>query len=237
MEAVILKSIGIIGGMGPLATADLFQKITNLTQANCDQEHIHIYIDSNTAIEDRTTAILHGGASPVPQLVSSAQKLEAAGADLLIIACNTAHFYHQQIGESVSIPVLNMIEECAKSAKNQGLHCVGILATEATCKSKLYENAFARYQITPIVPSPVQQAAVTALIYDCVKAGNFNFPLQPFLEAVENFKQQGAQALLLGCTELPIAFDTFAIPGVTLNATAILAESAIRAAGYPVKPT
>ena len=84
------KTIGIIGGMGPLATADLFEKIVGHTKAACDQEHLHVVIDSNTNIPDRTAALLHGGADPLPELTGSARRLEAMGADVLIMPCNTA---------------------------------------------------------------------------------------------------------------------------------------------------
>ena len=87
------KSIGIIGGMGPAATADLMKKIIDMTDASCDQEHIHMLIDSNTNIPDRTAAILHGGEDPVPEMLASARRLEGAGADFLIMPCNTALFY------------------------------------------------------------------------------------------------------------------------------------------------
>ena len=88
------KVIGILGGMGPLATADLFQKITLHTAASCDQDHPRVCIDSNTNISDRTAALLHGGADPVPEMVKSAQRLESIGADLLIMPCNTAHNFY-----------------------------------------------------------------------------------------------------------------------------------------------
>ena len=100
------KVIGILGGMGPLATADLFQKITLHTAASCDQDHPRVCIDSNTNISDRTAALLHGGADPVPEMVKSAQRLESIGADLLIMPCNTAHNFYDAVASSVSIPVL-----------------------------------------------------------------------------------------------------------------------------------
>ena len=92
------KSIGILGGMGPMATADLFQKITALTAASCDREHIRIYIDSNPAIPDRTAAILEGGEDPLPAMTDALRHLEACGADCLIMPCNTAHYF--QIGRA-----------------------------------------------------------------------------------------------------------------------------------------
>ena len=103
------KVIGILGGMGPLATADLFQKITLHTVAACDQAHPRVCIDSNTDIADRTAALLHGGEDPVPEMIKSAKRLESIGADFLIMPCNTAHNYYEQVCEAVTIPVLHMI--------------------------------------------------------------------------------------------------------------------------------
>ena len=87
------KTIGILGGMGPLATADLFEKITLLTKAETDRDHIRVYIDSNTNIPDRTAAILNGGADPVPEMADALKHLEQCGADCVIMPCNTAHYF------------------------------------------------------------------------------------------------------------------------------------------------
>ena len=115
------KVIGILGGMGPLATADLFQKITLHTAASCDQDHPRVCIDSNTNISDRTAALLHGGADPVPEMVKSAQRLESIGADLLIMPCNTAHNFYDAVASSVSIPVLHMIAITRDALKSRGV--------------------------------------------------------------------------------------------------------------------
>ena len=108
------KTIGIIGGMGPLATADLFTKIINLTKASKDSDHIHILIDNNPKIPDRTSAILYGTESPLPYLIESANRLVSAGADFLIIPCITSHGFYDELSDNVSIPILNIAEETAK---------------------------------------------------------------------------------------------------------------------------
>ena len=119
------KTIGIIGGMGPLATADLFEKIVGHTKAACDQEHLHVVIDSNTNIPDRTAALLHGGADPLPELVKSAGRLEKMGADVLIMPCNTAHNYYDGIAAAVSVPVLHMVRltDGDLSEELRGIRC------------------------------------------------------------------------------------------------------------------
>ena len=106
--------IGIIGGMGPLATCDLMNKIIRFTDAQKDQDHIRICVDSNTNIPDRTTAILHHGKTPVPELVKSALRLEAMGAQLLIMSCNTAHYFYNDVIPYLDVPFMSMIEETVK---------------------------------------------------------------------------------------------------------------------------
>ena len=136
------KTIGILGGMGPLATCDLFSKITQITDASCDQEHVRICIDSNTEISDRTNAIIHHGKDPVPEMVKSAVRLQGLGADVLIMPCNTAHYFYDRILPFVDIPFLSMIDETAKVISDRGLRKIGLLATDGTLQTAVYEKAF-----------------------------------------------------------------------------------------------
>jgi aspartate racemase len=103
-----MKTIGMIGGMGPLATVHLFERIVLRTKAEKDQDHIRIIIDNNTNIQDRTKAILGYGESPVKELVGSAKMLEKSGADFLIMPCNTAHYFIDHIKKNIKIPFINM---------------------------------------------------------------------------------------------------------------------------------
>lgn len=109
MEQTQHKKVGIIGGMGPLATADLFEKITHLTKADADSKHIHVIIDSDTSIPDRTAAILGLGPDPTDELKAAAKRLENAGADILLMPCNTAHYFYPAIQASTKCPILHML--------------------------------------------------------------------------------------------------------------------------------
>lgn len=224
------KTIGIIGGMGSLATVDLFNKIIKMTKASADNEHIHVLVDSNTAIPDRTQAILHGGADPVTEIVTSAKRLEVAGAELLVMSCNTAHYYYNRIQESVNVPLLNILREIADEAARQKLDCVGLLATDATISMKLYSSVMEERGIKVVVPGETGQRLVMALIYEGVKAGKA-FDIRPILEEMNEMKTCGAQGFVMGCTELPIAFA-----GVNafnmIDPTVCLARAAVVAAGY-----
>ena len=137
------KVIGILGGMGPLATADLFEKITLHTRAQRDQDHLRVLIDSNTNIPDRTAALLRGGEDPTPQLTASAVLLERMGADVLIMPCNTAHNFYDAIAAAVHIPLLHMIRLTAQALQKRGVTAAGLLATDGTVQTGIYQRTFA----------------------------------------------------------------------------------------------
>ncbi|MCI8464242.1 MAG: amino acid racemase [Lachnospiraceae bacterium] len=229
------KTIGIVGGMGPLATSDLFRKIVEITDAASDQEHVRVCIDNNTEIPDRTAAILKGGKDPVPEMVKSAVRLQGMGADVLIMPCNTAHYFYDRLTPFVDTPFLNMIEETAKEIKRRGIKKVGLLATDGTCQSGVYKTVFDAMGIEMCAPSPVHQSAVMDVIYKGVKAGNLSMDLTGFYGAMEELFADGAEVLVLGCTELPVAFDLFKIDKPNLDPTLVLAKAAVRFVGAKVK--
>lgn len=227
--------IGILGGMGPLATVDLFEKITLHTAADCDQQHPRVCIDSNTNIPDRTEALLHGGASPVEELVKSAQRLEAAGADFLIMPCNTAHCFYQELSKRTRLPVLNMIAVTREALKSRGVRRAGLLATDGTVQSGIYQSTFADSGIELLVPEGEAQRAVMGVAYDGVKAGRADYDAAPFRRTCEALLAQGAEVLILGCTELPPAFALYQLDYPNVDPTLELALAAIRTAGYTTR--
>lgn len=226
-----MKTIGIMGGMGPLAAADLFTKITRLTAAQSDQEHIHVLVDSNTAIPDRTAAILSGGENPVPEMVRTALRLENMGADVLMMSCNTAHYFIDEVRKFTKLPVLNMLEETAAEAKARGLKCVGLLATEGTCRTGIYDRAFAAQGVRVVKPSADLEKHIMDMIYKGIKAGLPEYPLEGVNEAMAQLKAEGAECFILGCTELPLAFELYRIQADTIDPTEVLARRAIAFAG------
>lgn len=229
------KTIGILGGMGPLATCDLFHKVVEVTEAGTDQEHIRVCVDSNTEIPDRTAAILSGGADPVPEMVRSALRLECMGADVLIMPCNTAHYFYDQVTRFVRTPFLHMIEETAKEADRLGIRKAGLLATDGTCRSGVYGKAFRKYGVELISPSEEGQKHVMDVIYKGIKAGDLTISLDGFNGAMDELEGKGAEVLILGCTELPVAFEQFQISRPNLDPTRILAAAAVRFVGGKVK--
>ena len=231
------KSIGILGGMGPMATADLFQKITALTAASCDREHIRIYIDSNPAIPDRTAAILEGGEDPLPAMADALRHLEACGADCLIMPCNTAHYFLPRLQPLTEIPFLSMTETAARRCRE--LHpgrTVGILATAGTLAAGIYQKALAAEGVPCLVPEPEEREALMQVIYGGVKAGadpeQYRKPLETVLAALS---RRGADYFLPACTELPLAFQSLGLACPAVDPTLELARAAVLYCGYPVK--
>lgn len=225
------KSIGILGGMGPAATCDLFNKIITMTDAKSDQDHVHILIDCNTNIPDRTKAILAKGEDPVPEMVKSGIRLQSMGADALIMPCNTAHYFYDRITPFFDIPLFNMLKLTAEAVQKRGIQKVGLLATDGTLQSGVYHTVFAQAGIEAVIPSPENQTSVMDVIYKGIKASNQNIDLNRFYDTIDGLLAQGAEILILGCTELPIAFEIYHIDRPAIDPTAVLAEAAIQFAG------
>ena len=231
------KSIGILGGMGPLATADLFRKIVLLTDAARDNDHIRIYIDDNASIPDRTAAILSGGADPLPAMTDSLRKLEACGADCIIMPCNTAHYFLPRLQTLTAVPFLSMLEATARAcaARFPG-GTAAVLATKGTLSAGLYQAALEQAGVPFLIPHDAEQDALMRVIYDGVKAGKEPEDYRADMESVvEALTARGADYLILGCTELPLAAQALALNVPAVDPTEELAKAAIRFAGYGVK--
>lgn len=198
-----MKTVGIMGGMGPLATVDLMHKIIQLTPAKNDQDHIHLIVDNYPQIPDRTSAIIGNGNDPLPFMKQSAKRLEQAGADLLVIACNTAHYYLQDIQDTIKVPIINMPNETARFIDEVGPRCVALLATDGTMKTMLYQNSLRERGVDVLEPDDNTQAKIMEGIY-AVKSGDFAKGKNLLVHASEMMINQGAQAVIAGCTEIPI---------------------------------
>jgi aspartate racemase len=194
---------GIAGGMGPLATIELMRLVVEETPATCDQEHIPLLVYSNPQIPDRTKAILGEGPSPVKALVESAQLLERAGATFLAFPCNTAHYFLPEVEVRVSVPIIDMIEETAIEVEKAGISNIGILATDGTIKTGIYQKALKRRGIEAEIPCEKGQLAVMEAIY-AVKAGYDLKEAARILEPVLIYMSERVDAVIAGCTELPM---------------------------------
>lgn len=224
-----MKTIGIIGGMGPLATIDLYEKITFNTKAEKDQDHIHIIIDSYPQIEDRTAYILHGGKNPKDKLIESAKRLENAGADALIMPCNTAHFFAKDIEKEVSIPLIHIVKSTAEVIKNKypKANKIGLIATTGTLKSGVYANILKDYGYHIIELDERLENDIMDCIYKGVKAGKTEEYVPLFQKCVDKITDMGADVLIAGCTEIPILVPHIKSKIPVVDATLELALAAI----------
>ena len=222
------KVIGIIGGMGPLATADLFQKIVESTPAKRDQDHPRIVIDNNPEIPDRTAYILSKGADPRPLLIATARNVERMGASFLAIPCNTAHYFHADIQAAVNIPVLHIMKEVAKHLSGK-VKKAGILASTGTLQTRLYEDSMHHAGIEALVPSGSDQDQVMEAIYG-VKAGDLAKGRELALRCGQRLVSMGAEAVIAGCTEIPLVLHEGDLVVPVIDATRILAAACVREA-------
>lgn len=228
------QTLGIIGGVGPLATMFIGEMIVRRTKATKDQEHLHTIIDNDTNIPDRTAFILDNTKeNPVPVIVADAKKLASVGADMIAIPCNTAHTFYDDIVEGSPVPVLHMIRETAKRAYDLGAERVGILATTGTLTSHMYQDALEEFGITPVVPDDTMKEKVMSIIYDYVKAGKdvSKEDWQPIEEAMLALN---CDRIVLGCTELSIVNRDLKLSDKYIDSLIVLAERAILACGYDI---
>lgn len=226
-----MKNIGIIGGMGPMATADLFKKIIENTDVKKDQDHIPVLIYNYPQVPDRTKAILHNGESPVESIVFVGNKLIDMGADFLLLPCNTSFYYYEEFSKKLSKLVVNMIDITVDEIKKINPNKVCVLATEGTTKSEIYtkrlrENSIDFYEIDENLVSMLSE-----LIYEVVKAKNYDYDISKFSKELDRIKEEeGVDLFVLACTELPILFDEYKLKYDTIDPTLILAKEGIRLA-------
>lgn len=224
------RTIGILGGMGPLATADLYTKIIQATPAQTDQEHLPVIIHADPSVPDRTAALLDGGEDPVPLLIRGAQNLARAGAEFVVIPCNTAHAFLGQVRAECPIPIVNMIDESARAVRElvEAGATAGILATSGTLAANLYQTALEHHGLQFVAPDESAQALVMQTIGQ-VKAGAIDDQtVKPVLTAAGELEAAGASALLAACTELPVVLQQADVNVPLIDPTEILARAAVR---------
>ena len=199
-----MKRVGIIGGMGPEATVDLFVKIIKNTDAKKDQEHIPIVIDNYPQIPDRTAYIFGRGENPLPYLLESVRRLERASVDCLCMACNTAHYFIEELRRETKVPFISMIEVVLEKIVEEG-DCkkIGLMATDGTVKAKIYHNAFENAGLEIHNFEGGIQRLIMESIYK-LKAGEHEQAKELFKNAIAGIKSKSYDCLIAGCTEVPV---------------------------------
>jgi aspartate racemase len=205
--------IGILGGLGPEATIDLYKKIVYATPAVKDQEHIETIIISNPKIPDRTAHICNKEETPVPEMLKTIKELELHNVSSILIPCNTAHHFLEELQNSTNIKILNMVEETVKEIKEKypNIKKVGLLATDGTNKSKIYENELKKHGLELILPTDYQQKHyIMEAIYGKtgIKAGFKQRPKKLLEVAALHLQFKGADVIIKGCTEIALALKS-----------------------------
>ena len=237
-----LRTIGVLGGMGPEATAYFFEALIRSTAAASDQEHVPVLICSLPQIPPRTEAILEGGASPLPLLRRGLRALKRGGADFAVMPCITAHYYYPQLARSAPLPVLNLLEETLAAVKKLKPvpGTIGLIATTGTVRTRLVSDLFEPAGIRVIVPSAREQRQVMTAIYGRrgIKAGFSEGPPRWAIFGVARaLVRRGAKAVLAGCTEVPLVLRSGDLPVPLIDPMAVGARAAVRRAGARPKPS
>ncbi|MCM1025412.1 MAG: amino acid racemase [Roseburia sp.] len=226
-----MKMLGVIGGLGPMATVYFLQLLTDMTQAETDQQHLEILLHSKPQIPDRTAYILgKSDRNPLPEMIEAGKGLVAGGAELLAIPCITAHYFRQQLEEAVRIPVIDAIEETAVYLEKRGIAQAGILATDGTIESRLFQEKLEEHGICAVIPEQGDQQVVMRLIYDEVKAGK-PADFSSFQRVSGHLREAGADVILLACTELSLIKRDFPLGPGYLDVMEALARRAVLSCG------
>lgn len=221
--------LGVLGGLGPMSTFRFCELLTSHTQALRDADHLDMIVSSRATTPDRTDYILGRSQSdPLPVMLEELHRLENAGADLIVIPCNTAHYFYHGLQKESRVPVLNIIEETVLFLKKENVKRIGLLATEGTVKSGAYAEVCKKAEIECIVPSEEDQQIISNIIYQSVKQ-NKPANMKAFWRVAENLQRQGCEKLVLGCTELSL-LDLTGLPAdLFLDSLDVLAYKTILA--------
>jgi aspartate racemase len=234
------KVIGILGGMGPEATLDCFDKIIKNTPAEKDQDHLRVLIDCNPKVPDRTAAICEQGMSPVPAILESAYSLIKAGADFIIIPCVSAHFFLEELRRHIDIPILSIFDAITESIKrvSPAIQSVGLLATTGTIWGGMLQKRLEQSNISVIIPGDLDQEKVMGGIYKIKATQERDLRKKTkrgLMEVANHLIEKGAQGIVAGCTEVPLAIGPEDLNVPFFDPLLILARAAIRNAGRKPK--
>lgn len=229
------KIIGVIGGLGPLATAHFMELVIEMTEAKRDQENVDMIVYNFPSIPDRTGYILGSNLkSPLPGLLSVGRALARQKVNYIAIPCVTAHYFHKELQNAVQVPILNGVAETVQLLKARGIKKVGIMATDGTICSGLLSRELDNAGIIPVIPSAGRQADVMHLIYQNVKAGK-KAEMERFRRVQQELTDCGAEVILLGCTELSLIKRDEAIGEGFLDIMEVLAREAVLRSGKKLR--
>ncbi len=218
--------IGVLGGMGPLATVDFMEKVVRLTHAACDQEHLPLLVASLPYIPDRSLAILDGGEDPLPAMLSGIDLLNRNEVGVIAIPCNSAHHWYAQLQARSAAPILHIGEACVNAIQGPAQR-VAIMGTSGMIAAGFYQEALVARGMTPVVPDDVTQARLDASV-KAAKANDIDEATVQLSAALAMLIAQGVRAAVMACTEIPLAARNLSAPPITLiDSTLELARATV----------
>lgn len=230
-----MKTIGVIGGLGPMATVYYLEMVTKMTDASKDQQHPRIVLQSIPDTPDRTDYIIgKSKENPLPHLLRAGKQLQQMGADFIAIPCVTAQYFYEEIERELEVPVISLCGDIAEDMAEKKISSVGLLATSGTIESKVLETKFLEKGIQVHVPKAEDQRKVMELIYHQIKEGK-PVDWENFYQVSDSLLQK-AERLILGCTELSLLKKERELPSYYVDVLQVLAQKTLLAAEVPILP-
>lgn len=228
--------LGVIGGLGPMATAYYLELVIRMTDVRRDQDHPEIIVMNIPSIPDRTAYILgKSSENPLEPMIDMGLQMKGLGAEMIATPCVTAHYFHEELQAGIGLPVIHVIQKTAQLLKASGVQRVGLMATDGTVQSGIFQNQIEALGLKMILPDAEGQRGVMELIYNQVKAG-----ITPDMTLFDSIRNQlfhsGAQVVILGCTELSLLKKVQDLGDGVLDVLDVLAKESVLACGKPVKP-
>ncbi|MBO5317177.1 MAG: aspartate/glutamate racemase family protein [Oscillospiraceae bacterium] len=235
MEHSQKKILGVIGGLGPVATANFMELAATMTDATTDQGHMEMIVYNTPSIPDRTDYILdNSNPSPLEPMTDIGLKLVSLGAGCIAIPCMTAHYFYDRLAQRIPVPIIHALEETVLHLQKNGIHLVGIMATDGTIASRIFHRVLEKYGMLPVTPDDQGQKDMMQLIYGNIKAG-LPPEMDRFYRVRDALVQDGAEATILGCTELALIKRDHPIGPGFINTLEVLAQQAVLRCGYKLK--
>lgn len=225
--------LGVIGGLGPLATAYFYELLTRMSIVERDQDHLEIIIYSCPSIPDRTSYILDKNCDdPLPKMIKIAKTLESQEVDYIVIPCVTAHYFYDELQKTINVPIIHLVEEIGKYLNRNNINYAGIMATNGTISTRLFQKELYKQEVNCIVPK--SQSSVMHIIYENIKKGK-EIEMNHFINVSNELKKSGAQVIILGCTELSIVKKEKKLENFYLDAMELLSAVSLKKCGMKIQ--
>lgn len=228
----MIKRLGVLGGMGPAASAEFMVRLVEQTPATCDQEHIPTVLWSDPTVPDRSTSLLNKDDKPLPYLLAGVKGLFSAGCNLIVIPCNTAHFWYSElVRQNPRVTIIHIVDSVADALRDVNVidSTIGLMGTQATVELGLYQYKLNKQGWDCIVPTKEEMDTLVQPAIDLIKANQFEQAHDMFITVIHSLIARGAKAVVLGCTEIPLSVREDTVQETPIiNSIDSLVKSAIK---------